>query len=250
MSARLGITTPSVATPRMVACTISTPDTGLGATAPIDPLSALDDDFSGASLDPKWLEFEGDGTIVQSVASGELNLTCNAGASADSFWFNNEQGTLLYQLVDGDFDAIADVRVRNLADSGLPTNGDGNYRIAVLAAHDPDRSTDLDYVHVGLGSTNVSGIRCEWKTTVASTSAYGDVAAPSGAGQIRLLRVGQVFTAFYRASSGDAWTTAQVMDRAAAPLPSTLQLGFGAYSNLASHDIRIFVDRFRVTTPS
>src|SRR5574338_450012 len=218
-----------------------------GAETAPDPLSALNDTFTGASLNAKWLTYNGGGTISVSQHDGEMDLTCSAGwdgGTGGSFWYNAFQGGLEYQEVDGDFDAVADVRVTNLAGDGLPTD-DGNYRIAVLAAHDPDRSTDLNYVHVGLGMTATPGApaRCEWKTTVNNVSTFGDTAAETTA-QIRLLRQGQIFTAYYRANAGDAWTEVQAMDRTAAPLPSTLQLGFDVYSQAASHDLRVFVDRF------
>lgn len=217
---------------------------------PRDPLLGLCDDFLGAALNSsRWSLYEGDGTASEAVSASELNLTCNAGGAADSFWFDSEQGILRYVSVTGDFDAIATVRVRNSANSGLPTVGDGNFRIAGLAAHDPNRAS-LNYVHVGLGCTASAAVTCEWKTTVNSVSTYGAVAAPSGAGQIRLVRIGNVYTAYYRAATTDAWTTVQAMDRSAAALPSTLQLGFMAYSNVAGHDIRLFVDSFGITRPN
>jgi len=214
-----------------------------------DPIVNLRDEFGGDTLASKWTLYEGDGTATIAVSGSELNLTCNAGGAADSFWFDGEQGILLYQLVTGNFDAQARIRVRNSADSGLPTVGDGNFRIAGLAAHDPDRATNLDYVHVGLGCTASAGITCEWKTTVASVSTYGAVAAATGVGEIRILRVGQLFTMYYRASAADAWTEVQAIDRTAAALPTTLQLGFMVYASVASHDERIFVDRFSVRRP-
>lgn len=251
MSARLSIVAPSLVAPTVVSCNVVSPTVvGPTANAPTDPLSFLDDEFSGSSLDPKWQTYEGSGTIVESVSGGELDLTCDEGGVTGSLWFDGFQGILLYQLVTGDFDAIATCRVRNIVDSGPPTNSDGDYRIAMLAAHDPDHVGALNYVHVGLGSTANNGLRCEWKSTVNGTSVYDDVSAPSGAGQIRLLRVGQLFTAYYRASTLDAWTEVQAMDRSVNPLPDTVQLGFGVYASLSTHDLRLFVNNFRVTTPS
>lgn len=209
---------------------------------PRDDLANFGDGFEGGALSSAWTDYEGDGTSTIAVANSELNLTCNQGGSADSLWFDGDQGILVYKTVSGDVDVIASVRVRNLADDGLPTVGDGNYRIGGLAAHDPDRATNLNYVHVGLGCTASAGITCEWKTTVASVSTYNAIAAATGAGQIRLRRVGQLFTAYYRADPGDAWTTVQAMDRTANPLPTTLQWGFMVYASVATHDLRLFVD--------
>lgn len=214
-----------------------------------DDLAPLSDDFLGAAISSAWVNYEGDGTSSIAVSGGELNLTCNQGGAADSFWFNGEQGILLHKVVTGNFDVVADVRVRNLADSGLPTVGDGNFRIAGLAAHDPNRATNLNYVHVGLGCTASAAITCEWKTTVNNVSTFGSVAAPSGTGQLRLVRQGQVFTAYYRALTTDPWTTVQVMDRTANPLPSALQVGLMVYASVAGHDERIFVNRITFRRP-
>lgn len=211
---------------------------------------ALADYFGGTALQSKWTVYEGDGTASIAVSGSELNLTCNAGGTGDSLWFDTDQGILVYQLVTGDFDAIATVRVRNLADDGLPTVGDGQYRIGGLAAHDPDRGTVLNYVHVGLGCTASAAIECEWKTTEDSVSDYASIAATTGAGQIRILREGQVFSLYYRATESAAWSLVQEIDReATVELPQTLQLGFMAYASTAIHDIRLFVDRFTITRP-
>lgn len=206
-------------------------------------LSGLDDGFDGAAMQSRWTLYEGDGTAVTSVSGGQMNLTCNAGGAGDSLWFDAEQGILWYQLVSGNFDVSASVRVRNLADSGLPTVGDGNFRVGVLAAHDPDRSTDLDYVHCGLGCIGGAGIEAEYKSTVASVSSYASIAAPTGAGTLRIRRVGQLFSLYY------GTTLLQAYDRTAAPLPTVLQVGIGVYASVASHDLRMFVDSVTFTRP-
>lgn len=211
-------------------------------------LSSMNDNFQGAALAAKWTDYEGSGATTIAVANSDLNLTVDAGGVGFAFWFDANLGTLLYQLVTGNFDAVATIRVRNLADSGLPTVGDGNYRIAGLAAHDPNRAA-LNYEHVGLGCTASAAITTEWKTTVASVSTFGVTAAPTGAGQVRLRRVGQFFYAYYREVSSAAWTLIHTTDRTATPMPTTLQLGFMVYASVASHDIRLFCDDFSVTRP-
>lgn len=214
-----------------------------------DPLGFFDDGFDAGALDAKWLEYEGDGTMSATVSGGELNVTVNGGGTNESFWFNAELGCLLYQEIDGDFDVVATVRIRNTADDGLPTNDAGDFRIAGIAAHDPDRATVLNYVHIGLGTTDDVDHRCEWKNTTDSTSDFESISAPTGAGQLRLTRIGQVFSAYYRATSGDAWTLVQEMDRTATPMPDALQVGFMVYANRAVHDIQLFVSSVTATTP-
>lgn len=194
--------------------------------------------------------FQGDGTVTTSFANGEMNTTVNAGGAGDAFWFDAELGCLYTLPITGNFDAVLTGRVRNLADDGLPTVGDGNFRIAGMAAHDPDRSTVLNYVHIGWGCTASAGITVETKNTVDSVSDYDAAAAATGAGQLRIVRLGQVFTLYSRATPGAAWTLQNAYDRTAAPVPDTLDVGImPPYASVASHDMRLFVSSLRITRP-
>lgn len=223
---------------------------------PADPLAAFSDNFAGSSLDAKWTVYEGAlSSATTTVGGGVLRLEVAAGGTSGSFWYNAFQGVLVYQEVEGDFDVVATLEVFDAAGTGsVPLD---NYRLGGIAAHDPDRATVLNYVHVALGSTAEADLRCEWKTTVDSqsdsgtieTGEFGSISAPTGAGQVRILREGQVFTVFYRATSGDAWTTVQVMDRTSAPMPDILQVGPMLYSNLEAHDISVEYDSIVFSTP-
>lgn len=241
----------------------------LGASPPVDPLAALSDDFESDEADVEdrgWLWHNESVVATQAIAGGELNLDITEGGGAGSFWFDGFEGMLLYKLVTGDADVRARIRVRNTAGDGTPAPD--NFRLVVLAAHDPDRATVLNYVHVGMGSTNEAGNSAEWKTTDDSVSTFGNNSS-SGLSPLeldfRLVRVGQVFTAYVRftgaepLSSDVGWGSAwQVMDRssnltparaAAVPMPDTLQWGIAVYSNQATHDVQGFVDEVRFATP-
>lgn len=211
--------------------------------------NGFDDSFTGTALSDEWLRYEGDGTLDTSVSNSFLDLTCNQGGAADSFWFNGELGVLLYKLVTGDFDWVMRGSVTNLARSGLPTVGDGVYRLAGIAAHDPDRATSLNYVHVAWGCTASPGITCEWKDTVNSVSSFDAVSAPTGSGELRMQREGQTFRLYFREDPGDEWTLVQEIDRDSGgqPMPDTLQLGFMAYASAANHDIRLLVNSTTLT---
>lgn len=230
MATESGIVRPIVVSPEVVAAEVVRRN---------NDLAGLSDDFSAGM--GQWTLYEGDGTAVTSTSGGQLNLTCNAGGAGDSLWFQSDEGILWYQLISGNFDAVATVRVRNLANDGLPTVGDGNFRVGVLAAHDPDRSTNLDYVHVGLGCIASAGIEAEYKSTVASVSSYASVPAPTGVGVLRIRRIGQLFSLYI------GTTLLQAYDRTAAPLPATLQVGLGVYASVASHDLRMLVDSVTFT---
>lgn len=221
----------------------------------MDPLAALSDGFPGDTLDPKWTLYEGDGEATLTVADGELGFQIDAGSTGGSFWYQDEQGCLLYQEVDGDFEAIATLRIRNAADSGLPPVT--QFRLAGIAAHDPDRATVLNYVHVALGAAGEADLRAEHKSTVDSVSepgggsspGYSSISWPSGEGQIRLLREGQTFTCSVRADVLDAWTDIEVVDRTAAPMPDVLQVGPIVYAADSTHNIRGYFDSITFTTP-
>lgn len=220
-----------------------------------DPLAALSDDFDGDTLDPKWTLYQGDGVATLTVADGELGFEIDEGSAGGSFWYANEQGCLLWQAVTGDFECVATLRIRNAADTDAPPVAD--YRLVGIAAHDPDRSTDLDYVHVALGAMHEADLRAEHKSTEASVTepgggtspGYSSISWPSGEGQIRLRRVGQVFTCSVRALEGDPWTEVRVVDRAAAPLPDTVHVGPMVYSANATPDIRGFYAAIEFSTP-
>lgn len=247
MSARIEIVAPRVVAPEAVACSVVAP-TIVGPEAPADPLAALSDSFSGGSLDPKWTLYEGSGNATLTVAGGVLRFEIDSGSASGSFWYNEFQGDLVHQTVTGNFDVVATLTVRDAAGTALPPTD--NFRLAGIAAHDPDRASNLNYVHVALGATSAADLRCEWKTTVANVSTYDSVSWPSGTGQIRLVREDQLFSAYVRATSSDAWTLVQAMDRTANPLPATLQVGPMVYSNLALHDILGDYDAITFATAS
>jgi hypothetical protein len=219
-----------------------------------DPLAPLSDAFAGAELDGKWTLYEGDGDATLAVADGELDFQIDAGSTGGSFWYQDEQGCLLHQDVEGDFECIATLRIRNSADSGLPPVT--QFRLAGIAAHDPVR-TALNYVHVALGAANEADLRAEHKSTVDSVSepgggsspGYSSISWPTGEGQIRLLREGQVFTCSVRAVPEDPWTDIEVVDRTAAPMPDVLQVGPIVYAADSTHNIRGFFDSITFTTP-
>jgi hypothetical protein len=236
------IVTPSISTPRMLAPVL------LGPEAPAEQADPRSDNFDGTELDEKWQLYEGSGELTSIVGGGVLRLEIDAGASGGSFWYSNFEGVLLYQEVTGDFDVVATLEVFDAAGTGpAPT---ANFELAGIAAHDPDRAGGLNYVHCALGAADEADLRAEWKTTVESnsdsgnieTGLFGSISWPSGAGQLRLRRIGQVFTAFVRATSGDSWTEIQEIDRTSAPMPEVLQVGPMLYSNQASHDISVEYD--------
>lgn len=206
-------------------------------------LGPLDDLFGGASLDPKWSVFEPT-VAVYDVSGGDLNTTHADGAVGDGLWYNGFDGYLIYQNVTGDFDARATVRVSDLADTGaLPL---GAYRVAALQAHDPDRTAVRNYVSVGLGDVAQATLRQEWKSTVADVSDSGNIATgdfghsahAADTAELRLTRVGDVFT----------WYVDGIqIQQTTRVLPALLQLGICYYSNQGTADGSAHFSDFLVT---
>lgn len=209
-------------------------------------LAGLSDGFDGTALRSQWTVEDPNTNLTMTVSGGELGLEIDAGGPGQAFWYNANRGPLIYVPITGNFRAAMQIRVRNAADSGLPPVT--QFRLAGLAAHDPDRTT-LDYVHVALGATNEATLRAEHKSTVSDVSdpaggtspGFSSIAWASGEGWLFMDRTGQVFTLEVAATRLGARSLVRTVDRAAAPMPATLYVGPMIYSNQASPDVRAFV---------
>jgi hypothetical protein len=210
-------------------------------------MPVLEFTFDGPALDPALDVFKPAALAAVSFAAGRARLEpVQGGNAADgSFWFDGFTGFLVSAEITGDFVAIATFDARDTDGVSLPPV-DGSFRICALAVHDPDRATNLDYVHGGFGCVD-SGLAAEWKTTVASSSTFGSIAWPTAGGQVRVTRVGQVFTFDVRADPEDPWTELQVLDRTAAPLPATVDVGLTSYCSDPDHEIVMLVDELSIT---
>lgn len=220
-----------------------------GATVGEDASSVIfSDSFVGDTLSPSWTLTQGGGdSCTVEVVGGELVMHVTVGGVGADLWFNGDVGPILGQLVSGDFDAIATVRVRNGDDSGPCPSNDAAYRQFGLSMQDPDRTTVLNYVSISIGDSAQADLRAEWKTTVDSVSVFDSISAPTGSGQVRCRRTGQVFDLFYRASQGSSWTLVQSIDRTASPLPDELEVGLICYASAADPDITGFCDAIVVS---
>lgn len=213
-----------------------------------DPLAALDDAFDGVALDPKWSIYKPASLEPVSLELGHARFAPVQGGPGPTgnFWFDGFDGSLVHQDVSGDFDAWLDCAAYDNTEGAPPPVS--WFRIAGLAAHDPNRAT-FNYVHIGFGSANEPDNRVESKNTINSVSAYTSTSWPTAQGQIRILRVGQLFRTYVRALSTDPWQLEQTYDRTATPMPMTLQLGVICYSNEVAADLVLHANQFTVRTP-
>lgn len=202
------------------------------------------DTFEGSALrSARWDAIYQAALLVANpptVASGFVDLEVDVGGSGGAFWFDAFDGPLIGQAITGDFDVATEMQIFDQAGTGLPPSGSA--RLGVLAAHDPDRSTVLNYVHRGIGrapgGTAGSGIVDEWKSTTDSVSVWDTFAAPdvvTARAWVRLRRDGSLFTS-WTSTDGVTWGNEHTSDRP--DLPATLQVGLGAYSSAADADLR------------
>jgi len=208
-----------------------------------------------------------------------FQITAGGGGVANSFWFDaTNDGVFIWVPVTGAFDARCRVRVRNNANTANPPTT--SFRIAGLAFHDVINRSALNYLHGGFGSTGAGGLigRVEWKTTdeidggSTDTSAFNSVPFASGDldGDLRIVRRAsnlQIFDIYWTPTTASIpltqvvnWRSLITVNRndnatpprstngatanIAVPLPISGGIGFTVYSNVAAHDIRMFVEEF------
>lgn len=239
-------------------------------SAPVDPLAALSDDFEGAESDPLargWSYFDSARIEHAEVTGGQLyhySYGGGGGHAQRSFWFSTNRGYLIYKAIEGDCRARAIIRARNEALSANPAPDGFNSKVCALQALDPDTAS-LDYVLGGTGI--VGGNLCAMYqhcrngssgTSGGTNPGYDDAITPWPAGggnldaEVELQRVGQVFTVRVReVGAGDeSWQTILSVDRAAAPMPSTLYWGLTVYASVVASDVAMLCDRIDFSTPS
>lgn len=186
---------------------------------PEDDLAALDDDFSGADdLEGRgWLLYRSETLATQAVSDGEVVLESTTGGNGGVWWYAQpgfrQNGSAVYKLVTGDFDARARVRQRNAAGSGSPTGGVPlEWRMAGMGVFDPAGfvSGYHSFAYIALGGSPNGANRAEWKVhdddggaSPQSTFDDEEVDDPLDY-DLRTVKVGQLVELSYRpVSSGE-----------------------------------------------
>lgn len=276
---------PTVLTPAVMSPTVLAP-TSIGDAAPVDPLVAYSRDFTGSTDLTGWDIYKSGAATATPGASGLLLVPVQGWGSdyltapdpTRSLWYTHSvvdqrDGYLASQSFSTDLDIRARfvVRAANGTDT-VPAAG-GEYRVAVLAIHDPDRSSALRYVHVGFGTGDgVTGVEVKVTRGPNTTSVY-PFASASVDGDVRLVKIGQTITAFHRPlSSGEAitsdigWTTLftivwtdgldaaddfpSVSPETTTALPSTYDAGIGIYSSTTTPDVSVLCSAVATKTPT
>lgn len=237
---------PSRLTPARLAPVAWTPDPPAVAA---DPLLSWGTDFRTAPADPA--ESGWDPYKPLAIARGEcdsqgLHIESTSGGGGDyltaddedaSLWFTNNASYqvrgLAFQKAIGpaagtsrDWDVRGRLRLRNAAGGTTLTPESSIWEALSIGVHDPDRSSYLRYIHAGpikegLVPENGLEIKVNRVNAAGGASVYPVTTHPGGAldYDVRIVRVGQLLTIYYRlVSSGEAlesdvgWTLGYVVD--------------------------------------
>ncbi|HYC53763.1 MAG TPA: hypothetical protein VEL28_02330 [Candidatus Binatia bacterium] len=211
-------TTTTTAAPTSTTVAPTTTETTTSTSMP----DGFDDDFEDGSLDPAWSVLH-PSTATISVSGGQLHLEIDVPGN----WYQMQESVLVYKLVTGDFDVHAPVHARRTSNPALPPST--QYRLGGLLARDPASSPgNSNFVHVAVGAgSNAVPQAAEWKNTDDSSSVYSFTALADTDVELRLTRVGNQFSMYYREAPHLSWQLLHTQARA--DLPATMQVGMMAY---------------------
>ncbi|MBK6687679.1 MAG: hypothetical protein IPG45_24610 [Deltaproteobacteria bacterium] len=179
----------------------------------------LSDDFAGNNLNGAWSVFHPE-LLNVAVSGGSLRMS----VIQHALWFQNDEGTLIYKNVTGDFKLTSAVQARRTTNSNLAA--DRYVHLGGLMARDGNSASE-NYVFIVVGYDE-NDLSVETKTTVNGNSTFVGPSWPSGDAELRLCRVGNTFVVYKRAIGAGSWTEAARWDRP--DLPATLQVGPNAYA--------------------
>ena len=199
----------------------------------VDALHSLSDEFESGKLSNNWQPINSRMGEFES-RDGELHF----GLTMKTVWFHGRSGPALVKNVKGNFAVSAKVRVRRESNKLLPPAP--VYQFAGLIARDAN-SEDMaleNWVFTALGERG-GYYTNETKDTRNNMSiVHGpDTNRIHADGELRMCRIGQVFSMYGRSIGETAWVHIQSYDRGERPMPSTLQVGPIAYAYNDTHDV-------------
>lgn len=183
---------------------------------PRTDLSAMNDEFDGGTLAPKWSRFDeqfGWPSMLKTIDIGKSTPGALRLEPYDSAWVRDRVAPFLFQTVEGDFDMRARVRVSG-ANSASPG---GTWSLGGLMARAPNGATaetwkpfreNWHFITTGVGLERGAQVT-ETKGTYNSYSSLKLRPFASGWIELRLVRVGMTLFALAR-EDGGAW---KVRDR-------------------------------------
>ena len=175
-------------------------------------LADRSDDFTGATLGAHWRVFNAGAGWSYAYRPGGLDvldITVATGGSAGAFWFDLNDGPLVYpsdpitgdDYISGDFECEVDVEWTNAAGTGAPPSSTVHARIGGVAAHvlpNPTTATPgtdaYTYWHAGIGQaggrTAGTGLVFEAKHTTSNVTTWDTAPRPAGRARLMLRRIG------------------------------------------------------------
>lgn len=182
------------------------------AHGPEADLSSLNDEFDDETLDPKWNFFARQNGWPDRLKVVDVGRSVRGALHLQPYhgtWVRDLNATLLFQLVDGDFDVRARVRVRG-AQSDMPG---GTWSLGGLMARTPNDLTESNweprrenwhFITTGVGFERGRPMT-ETKGTFNSHSSLKLRPIRSGWVELRLVRIGMVFFALARPDGAKKW---------------------------------------------
>ncbi len=218
----------------------------LFAAAAGGPVACAEDDppgeMAGMELDD---EFDDDLSAWSVLNPEAADVRVESGVlviepAANSLWFNERAGVLVHQSVVGDFAMTALVTARRLSDDTRPP--EPQFRLGGLMARDPAAAGGENYVFIVVGADG-DDVSVETKNTTDGRSVFVGPPWPSGAGELRLCRIGERISAYIRDSASGTWS--MQADSVRPDLPEVLQVGPMGYANAPDPDLSVRFDYVR-----
>lgn len=189
-------------------------------------LTTLSDDFNSGTLDPlRWEAPTTPGVVVRNQRL-EISLPMNADAGAAA--------TVKACLVSGDFDVQVDYGIVNWP-------GQSSYGV-VLAAADPGSTFAIGDIFRSGSGLSPNGV--ESYTAVVFGAGTASKPTTDLTGQLRLARVGQQMSAYFRSSPLMGWT--MVITGSSNPNPAYFTLAIGSASGASKPGVSAWFDNFVV----
>ncbi len=210
---------------------------------PADASPSLDwrsDDFSGVDPEP-WNDFHPQ-YAQTSIVDGQFIIRPNALTA----WHGNNEAFQRYVMLTGDFMMTAHVEVGDLAGGpALP-----EWRLGGLLVRNTEQGP-VEAYDVTFGALNEAmspDLVAEYKSTEAGNSTFGFVSNPSGAGDLRLCRVGTNIRALFRPDETSEWVTLDARERP--ELSETVAAGPMAWAYSPTVDFEAAFDYVNIETPT
>jgi hypothetical protein len=179
---------------------------GVGARVALaDTFAPKGDDWKGDALDAKWhVTILGDAQPEANVVKVE-NGTLRVTAGGSDIWNNNDNGVFLWQPANGDFEAIVEIRSITKISDALNSNKVGimvrpnldNHSAHIYAIAMPKGTHLQARTGVGVDAGPASGD--------AGRLAWGDGSGNGPTMWMRLVRLGNKFTASRSFDGGKTW---------------------------------------------